>query len=169
MKYAIISKIILAMCVVYGFSVQAFTLQDAVLGNYRPEAVGELISTADGESYLQIDNSGTKIDKISFKTGAVIETVFNATTARSSKIKECEGFALSSDESKLLIYTNSQKIYRNSFKADYYVYDIRHNNLKPLSLNGAQEAATFSPDGRMVAFVRNNNIYIKKIDYDTEV
>ncbi|MEG2820350.1 MAG: S9 family peptidase, partial [Muribaculaceae bacterium] len=95
MKYAIISKIILAMCVVYGFSVQAFTLQDAVLGNYRPEAVGELISTADGESYLQIDNSGTKIDKISFKTGAVIETVFNATTARSSKIKECEGFALS--------------------------------------------------------------------------
>ncbi|MEG2219307.1 MAG: S9 family peptidase [Muribaculaceae bacterium] len=169
MKYAIISKIILAMCVVYGFSVQAFTLQDAVLGNYRPEAVGELISTADGESYLQIDNSGTKIDKISFKTGSVIETVFNATTARSSKIKECEGFALSSDESKLLIYTNSQKIYRNSFKADYYVYDIRHNNLKPLSLNGAQEAATFSPDGRMVAFVRNNNIYIKKIDYDTEV
>ena len=92
----------------------------------------------------------------------------------SDKLRDCavsswDGYILSPNEKLLLLYTNVEKIYRNSFRASYYVYDIARNNIKPLSENGAQECPTFSPDGRMIAFLRDNNIYVAKLDYGTEI
>lgn len=169
MRYRKISEIILVICTICGFNVNAFTLQDAVLSGNKPQTVGTIVSTVDGENYLKLDVLGSKIEKINFKTGTVVETVFDSSTARNCNIKKWDGFIVSDDETKILLYTNSEKIYRNSFKADYYVFEIKRNNLKSLSTNGAQEVATFSPDGRMVAFVRDNNVYVKKLDYDTEI
>lgn len=61
-------------------------------------------------------------------------------------------------------------IYRRSFDAEYYVFEIKRNILTRLSDNFVrQQAPMFSPDARMVAFVAENNIYIKKLDYKTEV
>ena len=61
-------------------------------------------------------------------------------------------------------------IYRRSFDAEYYVFEIKRNILTQLSNNfKRQQAPIFSPDARMVAFVAENNIYIKKLDYKTEV
>ena len=57
-----------------------------------------------------------------------------------------------------------------SFKANVYDYDVRRNYVKPISdSKGKQMIPTFSPDGRMVAYVSDNNIWIRKFDYDTEV
>ncbi len=161
--------ILAALLVSSGFYLSAFSLQDAVLSVNKPLAVKNVESTNDGEAYYRLSDDGSRIDKINYKTGAVDETVFDASTARNCPVKKWHGFSISPDETKILLYTNSVSIYRHSFKADYYVFEIKRNNMKPLSVNGSQQAAKFSPDGRMVAFVRDNNVYVSKLDYGTEI
>lgn len=124
----------------------------------------------DGESYLQPNDDNTKIIRYATVSGEEIETVFDATHTRESSIASFEGFTVSPQGNKLLIHTNSQSIYRHSFKAQYYVYDIRRNILKPLSREKAlQQSPVFSPDERAVAFVADNDIRMRKLDYDTEI
>ncbi|MGM9804389.1 MAG: DPP IV N-terminal domain-containing protein, partial [Muribaculaceae bacterium] len=143
-----------------------FTLRDAVLWQGR-KGIGAVTPSIDGESYYQLRN-GSQVVKVSFKTGAE-QVVFDSKTARDCSITQWSGFELSADEGKVLLYTNQEPIYRYSFTADYYVYELRHNKLTKLSEAGREQIATFSPDGRMVAFVHENNIYIKKLDYGSQV
>lgn len=147
-------------------SAEPFTLRDAVLWQGR-RGIGAVTPSADGAGYYQM-RSGKQVVKVDFKTGA--ETVvFDSSTARDCPVKQFMGFEMSEDEGKVLLYANAESIYRYSFSADYYVYEIRHNKVTKLSEAGQEQIATFSPDGRMVAYVRDNNIYIKKLDYGSEV
>lgn len=123
-----------------------------------------------GESYLSLNEDGKCIIEYSTQSGLPIDTILNASKTRETIIDEIIGFELSKDGSKLLVYNDVNKIYRRSFEATYYVFEIKRNILKPLSyVHKKQRSPQFSPDSRMVAFVSNNNIYIKKIDYDSEV
>ena len=157
---------VFALCVCANAYAEDFTLRDAVLYQGK-KGIGEVSTSIDGESYYQMRGMD-KIVKVSFKTG-VEQVVFDASTARDCNISQWNGFSMSPDESKILLYANSELIYRHSFRADYYVYELRHNKMTKLSKAGGEEIATFSPDGRMVAYVHDNNIYIKKLDYGTEV
>lgn len=65
-----------------------------------------------------------------------------------------------SNESKLLLATETEHIYRHSTRENYYVYDRKAKSIIPVSTGGKQMYATFSPDGNKVAFVRDNNIFI---------
>lgn len=125
----------------------------------------------DGQSYLSLTDDGKKIVRHDLKSGNEIETVFDVATTRENKISSVEGFQLSPDGSKLLVYTGKIMIYRRSFKAQYYTYDFHSRILMPLSAKfSVQRSPLFSPDGRMVAFVGDdNNIHLKKIDFNTEV
>ncbi len=125
----------------------------------------------DGSQYLQLAANGTKIVKIDTRTGNEIETVMDVNNTRESKISRIEGYTLSPEGTKILVYTNRRNIYRHSFDAIYYVYEIRTRLLKPLSTEfERQQAPLFSPDGRMVAFAAaDNNIHLKKLDYGTEL
>lgn len=163
-----LKNILILFFAISSLNISALTLQEAVLSEKNPETPSLITSSSDGESFYQMTDE-SRIDKIDYKTGKVITPIFDASTARNCTIKKWDGYVLSPDESKILLFTNKRMIYRHSFSADYYVFEIKRNNLKPLSENGAQQIATFSSDGRMVAFVRNNNIYIKKLDYGTEV
>ena len=70
----------------------------------------------------------------------------------------------------ILIWRETEPIYRRSFKAQTFAYDVRRNMVKPLNDSGAKVMIpTFSPDGRMCAYVVDNNIWVRKFDYDTEV
>jgi dipeptidyl-peptidase-4 len=149
-------------------SASALTLEDFVLSQSRPNDVGSITQAPDGEGYYQLSDDGATVNKISYKNGEST-VVFNSATARDCKIKQWDGFSVSADEGKILLWTASEPIYRHSFKADYYVYEVLHNKLTKLSKDGNEEIATMSPDGRMVAFVKDNNIYINKLDYGTEV
>ena len=141
-----------------------------VYPNNAPSNPGRMNFMPDGESYLALDDSGKKIVKYETATGKELETVFDATHTRESSMASVEDFSISPDGSKLLLYTAKQPVYRRSFTAAYYVFEIKRNILRPLSKNfSAQQSPVFSPDSRMVAFVADNNIYIKKIDYDSEV
>jgi len=135
-----------------------------------PASAGRMSFMPDGESFLRLDESGTKIIKYSTATGKEMETVLDTSHTRESSIRSIQDFAISPDGSKLIVYENRKPVYRHSFKASYYVFEIKRNILRPLSTeHSLQQAPLFSPDGRMVAFVADNNIYIKKIDYNSEV
>ena len=73
-------------------------------------------------------------------------------------------YAFSADNSKLLIATERQRIWRRSSQAIYYVWDFATSTLTPVSTNpGYQQYAKFSPDGSRVAFVRDNDIYVTEL------
>lgn len=153
----------------FTFRAQAFTLEDITSGKFLPQDVAETYPSTDGVHYYAATNGNTRIVKCEYRTGHEVDTLFDVKTARECDLKSFDGFSLSPDEKHLLIYADSEPIYRRSFKANYYTFEIRRNLLKPLSEGGKQQVAVYSPNGRMVAFVRDNNIYIKKLDYGTEV
>ena len=124
----------------------------------------------DGESYCVLSDDGRTIDAYSIRTGQKTSTLLDMTHTRETTIPDIDGFKLSDDGSKILVWRDCHKVYRRSFDATYYVYEVRTRLLKPLSTAHAKvRTASFSPNGRMVAFVSENNIYIKKLDYGSEV
>ena len=146
-----------------------FTLKDAVLQQKNPNGINAMIPAADGNFYYELIDGGSKIVKREYKTGKIAEDIFDSSTARDCNITKWDGFQFSPNEQKILLYTNVVPIYRNSFKADYYIFEIRHNKLTKLSDEGGEEIATFSPNGRMVAYVKDNNAYVAKLDYGTNI
>ncbi|AQG80231.1 S9 family peptidase [Spirosoma montaniterrae] len=112
-----------------------------------------------GGFYTTLD--GGKISKFDITTGNVAEVLFDASqqTAAGPRLG-IDGYQLSADERKLLLTTQEEPIYRRSSRAAYFVYDLTTKRLTPLSQQGKQMYATFSPDGKRVAFVRDNNLFV---------
>jgi dipeptidyl-peptidase-4 len=67
------------------------------------------------------------------------------------------------NETKVLIPVDEEAIYRRSSKANYFVYDLLTKKITEVSGNGKQLFATFSPEGNSVAFVRDNNLFVKNL------
>ena len=142
---------------------QKVTLRDIAQGTYRAQGISGLKPMLDGEHYTQISSDHKRIVKYSFKTGEEVGTLFNVTTARDCDLKSFDDYILSPDEKLILIQTETKPIYRHSFTAVYYIYNVKNNKMEPLSNNGPQQVPLFSPDGNQIAFVRNNNIYLVKL------
>ena len=143
-------------------------LEDVVNGKYGQRGTSAIYPMKDGEHYTERSGDGKMILKRSYRTGNVIDTLFNTATAKDCPFKTFSGYAFSDDEKKIMLHTDVEMIYRRTFKANYYTFEIMRNKVKPLSENGKQQNAIFSPNGRVVAFVRDNNIFLKKLDYDSE-
>ena len=134
-----------------------------------PKGVKEMRPLADGTSYAAVSDDGRRIEVFSYKTGKAISTLFSLDAVKGDlRIDDFDGYALSKNEKKILLWNNSEQIYRHSFTAEYYVYDILRSTLKRVSADGPQRNATISHDGRMVAYTRDNNIYISNLDYGTD-
>ncbi|MBT1685326.1 S9 family peptidase [Dawidia soli] len=108
-----------------------------------------------GQFYSSLQNN--KVVKYSITTGQPVETIVDG--AGLSPALQIDDYSLSADETKVLLLTDVESIYRHSFTAQYFVYDIAQKTVKPLSGNGKQSYAAFSPDGSKVAFVRGNNVF----------
>ncbi|MDR2809492.1 MAG: S9 family peptidase [Tannerellaceae bacterium] len=147
------------------------TLKEVTDGVFRQETnVGEMRSLPDGEHYTAMNRERNMIVTYAYRTGEPVDTLFNARTARECPFETFEGYMISSTGHRVLVWRETEYIYRRSFRASVYDYDVRRNYVKPLSDQpGKLMIPTFSPDGRMCAFVRDNNIWIKKFDFDTEV
>lgn len=140
---------------------------------------------ADGKHYTTLESGGV-IVRHSY-VGGVVDTVFSrdmvtgvfvgqgqeqgcAVPIWSSAVGnnaqgqlvlgDVAGYSLNSDESMILLWSDVEPIYRHSFRANYWLYDVYKRTLRPLSANGKQQVATLSPDSRKVAFVRDNNLYV---------
>lgn len=142
-------------------------LYDITDGRFRAKGINMPNPMNEGEFYsLLVDNKA--VVKYSYKTGNVVDTVFSLASIKKCPMKEIAGYEFSPNEAKLLVYTNVKYRYRRTFTADYYVFDVKRKELAPLSENGSQEVPLFSPDSRYIAFARNNNLFLKKLDYNTE-
>lgn len=159
-------KLFTLLCLFLGvltLQAQKVTLQDVAQGTYRASGIYGIKPMLDGEHYTQISSDRKRIVKYSFKTGEEVETIFDVTTARDCSLTSFDDYIMSPDERLILIQTETKPIYRRSFTAVYYIYNVRNNKLEPLSNNGPQQVPLFSPDGNQIAFVRNNNIYLVKL------
>lgn len=152
-----------ALICLINLQAQKVTLQDVANGTYRAQSIQGLKPMLDGEHYTQISKDHKRIVKYSFKTGKEVAAIFDVTTARNYKLKSFDDYIMSPDESLILIQTETKPIYRHSFTAVYYIYNVRNRTLEPLSNNGPQQVPLFSPDSHQIAFVRNNNIYLIKL------
>lgn len=147
------------------------SLKDITSGQfYAHSAGGGIRSMQDGEHYTEMNRERTAIIRYSYASGKAVDTLFNVARAHNCPFESIQNYEISHTGHHILLYTDIERIYRHSYRASVYDYDVRRNMVKPLSdLPGKVMIPTFSPDGRMVAFVRNNNIFIKKFDFDTEV
>ena len=146
-------------------------LKEITDGQFRQVTnIGEMRSMPDGEHYTAMNDARNMIIKYSYRTGNPVDTLFNTEKARECTFDKFDGYTISSTGHHILVWRDTEPIYRRSFKANVYDYDVRRNYVKPISdSKGKQMIPTFSPDGRMVAYVSDNNIWIRKFDYDTEV
>lgn len=158
-------KKILFMCVtIITVSAQVFagepiSLKDFTDNAFAAKRISGVNPLKGTSEYAQMSSDSKKIVKYSFKTGKETGVLFDVADTKGVSINDFEGYKIS-DDGRILIQTNTKRIYRRSYKADFYLYDIRNKTMKKLSEKGLQQIPTFSPDGKHIAFVRDNNIFI---------
>lgn len=146
------------------------TMEDLMLeGTFSQKSVHGLRSMNDGIHYTTLEEGNTKIVKYSYATGKVVETLLDLTSMKDVEIKSVSDYEFSADESRILLTTNTERIYRRSFTANYFVFSFKNKELVALSANGKQRLATFSPNGNRIAFVRDNNLYIHNVLFGSEI
>ena len=139
------------------------SLRDITDGKYSPRGVYGINPLQDGDQYAMIED-GKRIVAYSFRTGQQVAVLFDAdNTKGQAKVSRIDGYVMSPDEKNILIRTQTKSIYRRSYTAVYYIYNVRNRSLVPLSDGGPQECPVFSPDGNQIAFVREGNIFLVKL------
>ena len=135
-------------------------------GAFRGESMAAVQSMADGKSYAQLSPDARRVVKYSFITGKEVGVLFDVANVQGGKLESIDGYIMSPDGKRMLIQTNTKRIYRHSFTATYYIYELYNNRIMPLSQDGPQQTPLFSPDGNQIAFVRDNDIFLVKLLYD---
>ena len=152
-----------------GIYAQHYGLKEIVDGDYSSLGIKPMISSIDGLHYYQMNDENNALVKFEYATGNVSDTLFSTKKARQCTFDTFEGFLVSPDENRVIVYKDKEQIYRHSFKANYYYHDVRRNLVRKLSENASKQMIpTFSPDGKMLAYVIDNNIWLTKFDFDTE-
>ena len=153
---------------VFGQSKKSFTLEDVFKkGTFSTKGMRGLRSMKDGNTYLTVEtDEKTKVRyvaKNNYLDGKQNSILFKETDL----VFKGDTLPISTDfndtETKVLIPVDEEAIYRRSSKANYFVYDLLTKKITEVSGNGKQLFATFSPDGNSVAFVRDNNLFVKNL------
>ncbi|TAI48042.1 S9 family peptidase [Flagellimonas allohymeniacidonis] len=135
------------------------TLENIWNGTFRTEGMEVLRSMKNGKQYtvLNFNRSprNSSLDKYDYTTLEKVETL----VASSSQIPYFTSYTFSDDESKIILATEVEPIFRRSRLGIYYVYDIASKGITKISESKIQEPL-LSPDGSKVAYVRDNNLYI---------
>lgn len=135
--------------------------------SFVQKSVDELESMNDGLFYTALQGD-TVIAKYSYKTGLKVANILTIKQLNNPLVTSFSGYQFNSDESKLIFYIHPEPIYRRSFTAPYFVWDLKAQKLYPVSGKKEQQLATLSPDGSKVAFVYKNNLYITDLATGSE-
>lgn len=134
---------------------------------YFGAGVAGFRSMNDGLHYSKIskNENSRSIVKYSFSDPTFSETIVDLSSLKTNeKSINIDDYEFNADETKILFTTNTKSIYRRSFTADYLIYDLKSKELAYLDEgNSPQLLATYSPDGTKVAYIHENNIYVKDI------
>ncbi len=148
--------LVLCCTMLFANASKPFSYEQIKNGTFAQKYVPAQRSMANGLSYTALEKGN--VVRYSYSTGKLEGIMFDCGAAK-LQIKP-SGYQLSPDEKTILLETNATPIYRHSYTADYYLYTIATGELKPLLTEGNQKIARFSPDGKKVAFVRENNIFV---------
>lgn len=121
--------------------------------------------SADGESFYQITKEG--IDKINIATWEATTVVRQAQLSLANgKALFPEAFTFNDDNSKILLFTNTTKVWRYNTRGDYWVLDIASGKLSQLGKGKSAQSlmfAKFSPDGKKCAYVSEHNLFVEDL------
>jgi dipeptidyl-peptidase-4 len=119
----------------------------------------------DGKSFAIQNNS--RILQIDIATGKEIAVLFDENTVKGEKVKSVDDFEICQQGKQMLILTKEEKIGKLSKKGHYFVYDIQRKRAQKLmDTTALQRDPVFSPNGRNIIFAIENNLFLKKLDYD---
>ncbi|NNL17084.1 MAG: S9 family peptidase [Flavobacteriaceae bacterium] len=140
------------------------TLEEIWNGTFRTERIDALNSMNNGQHYSVLNNDrineNVSIDIYDYRTSQKVKTYFS--TKDFTEIDKFSSYTFSEDETKVILGTEIRPIYRRSRIGKYYVFNSLVNSLQLISEEEIQEP-TFSPDGNKIAYVLNNNIYVKDL------
>lgn len=134
-------------------------------GTFRSKGIYEIRSMNDGVHYCVLE-ADTAIGMYEYKSGNRIKSFFSKSSLNNDdrkKLTGIEDYQFSNDEKNILFTVNSESIYRHSSISDFYIWNFEKSDLRILNQSKKQRLAEFSPDGKMVAFVQDNNLYIKNL------
>ena len=142
------------------------TLEEIWDGSFSTERMDALHSMKNGQQYsvLNYENGASQIDIYDYKTLRKVKTLVNSSDI--SGLSMFTNYTFSNDETKVLLATEVEPIFRRSTLGKFYVYDISSNTTSLVSEEKIQEP-TFSPDGTKIAYGLNNNLYIKNLSSGT--
>lgn len=149
---------------------------DRIFGKeeFKTQEWGPAVWLKDGSGYTTLEKSetikdGKDVVRYDPESGQrdVLVTASDLVPCGQSRPLKIEDYAWSNDTSKLLIFTNTKRVWRKETRGDYWVFDLKRRTLKKLGGNAAPSTlmfATFSPDGRRVAYVCQNNLFVQSLD-----
>ena len=146
---------------------QKLTLEEIWGGTFRTKGMDELNAMKNTNQYtvLNVDRSTKtmQIDLFDYATLNKVSTLLD--TKNHSELNGIDSYTFDQSEKKILIANNSTSIFRRSFTANYFVYDISSQKLTKFTDKAIQEP-TFSPDGTKIAYAFENNLYV--YDFNTK-
>jgi len=153
--------LLLGLCV---FGQQKITVEAIFNGEFSAKGMDKLQSMQNTNQYTVLNydrtSRNTQIDLFDFATLKKVSTLID--TKNQPKLTGgIQSYSFSSDEKMILIANNTNSIYRHSFTADYFLYNIETKDLSKI-LEQVQEP-TFSPDGKKIAYAKGNNLFIYDI------
>lgn len=120
-----------------------------------------------GDSYYTIKEGEIVKVKMPEQTRQVVLSKPNLTTQSIQQAVKPEDFSISEDGSKILIYTNSKKVWRYHTRGDYWVYKVANKHLEQIGKGLPASSlmfAKFSPDGNKVAYSSQHNMYVEDLN-----
>ncbi|MBI2281438.1 MAG: DPP IV N-terminal domain-containing protein [Bacteroidetes bacterium] len=140
--------------------------------SFYAKRIGGIRSLNDGIFYTSLERtkSGSDLVKYSYKDEKYRDVILkNEELKFGDKPISLDDYEFNNTETKLLIASDDESIYRHSSKADYFIYDISTKQINKLSEGEKQMYATFSPNSTEVAFVKENNLYYKELNSNNEI
>jgi dipeptidyl-peptidase-4 len=128
-------------------------------------AQGPIRWAADGNSYFRIESGEVVRYTLPSNTKSVFISKADVTVPGQSKSLPVRSFYFSANQQKVLIYTNSKKVWRIDSRGDYWTLDLQTKKLQKVGDRPESTTmfAKFSPDGGKVAFVSEQNIYVQDL------
>ncbi len=160
-----LSSILFFVLTLSVYSQQKITVEEIYSGAFRTKGMDELQSMKNTNQYTVLNfdaaSRSMQIDLFDFATLKKVSTLID-TKNHSVLADGIDSYTFSPDEKLVLIANNTNQIFRHSFTADYYLYDTNSKKVSKLFDFQVQEP-TFSPDGKKIAFARENNLYVYDI------
>lgn len=164
MRFLKLSFLFLLLVSASVYSQKQLTLEEIWSGAFRTQGMDELNAMKNTNQYtvLNFDRAtrSMQIDLFDYATLNKVSTIIDSKDYQ--ELKGIESYNFNAKENQILIANNSAQIFRHSFTADYFLYDLASKKITKIADYQIQEP-TFSPDGSKIAYAYQNNLYVYDI------